>query len=279
MNLKEHQNRRLIGSLTAKGGFANEKLIAEKFNRYRKDSEAKKWLEFMGYNPDKIQDLQANVIPVKISQKKAQLYGLDLDKLGETLKFKKSDIQVRIQLIYENVYFVENITVKKANEDADYNQVDKRKVDDYMEMWGFDSEIALWLKYFTGELPPPLDLNIQKRDPRRLFLDEMPDTIQKRIVEFFSDNKMLIACDVLKGRGALAANWFLVAKYVKKDNITYFGITNINVAINFFSQGNVKISPKGNLNIGKITMQRKGGTPDPTKLQFKIKPCRIFQPI
>jgi len=24
-------------------------------------------------------------------------------------------------------------------------------------------------------------------------------------------------------------------------------------------------------------MQRKGGTPDPTKLQFKIKPCELFK--
>lgn len=36
------------------------------------------------------------------------------------------------------------------------------------------------------------------------------------------------------------------------------------------------MSQKGGLIIGKLTAQRKGGTPDPTSLQFKIKPLDIF---
>ncbi|MEO0183799.1 MAG: hypothetical protein ABIL40_10035, partial [candidate division WOR-3 bacterium] len=51
---------------------------------------------------------------------------------------------------------------------------------------------------------------------------------------------------------------------------------DINTAMNFFGSGEVELSPKGSLYIGRITMQRKGGTPDPTKLQFKIKPCELF---
>jgi hypothetical protein len=47
--------------------------------------------------------------------------------------------------------------------------------------------------------------------------------------------------------------------------------------MNFFGSGEVKISPRGSLYIGKITMQRKGGTPDPTKLQFKVHPCDLFK--
>lgn len=69
----------------------------------------------------------------------------------------------------------------------------------------------------------------------------------------------------------------MVAKYDKLKNETSFAIANINLAINIFSSGEVSISPKGSLYIGKVVMQRKGGTPDPTKLQFKIKPCEIFR--
>ena len=47
--------------------------------------------------------------------------------------------------------------------------------------------------------------------------------------------------------------------------------------MNFFGKGDVKVSLRGSLYIGRITMQRKGGTPDPTKLQFKIKPCELFK--
>ena len=57
-------------------------------------------------------------------------------------------------------------------------------------------------------------------------------------------------------------------KYILKD---------INFVMNFYSQGDVKISPRGSLYIGRITMQRKGGTPDPTKLQFKISPNELFE--
>jgi hypothetical protein len=49
------------------------------------------------------------------------------------------------------------------------------------------------------------------------------------------------------------------------------------MAMNFFGRGEICISPRGSLYIGKITMQRKSGTPDPTKLQFKIKPCQLFE--
>jgi hypothetical protein len=36
-----------IGSKTAKGGFANEKSICDKFNNWRRDNEAKVWLQIM----------------------------------------------------------------------------------------------------------------------------------------------------------------------------------------------------------------------------------------
>lgn len=52
----------------------------------------------------------------------------------------------------------------------------------------------------------------------------------------------------------------------------------INEVINFYS-GNVEFSPQGNLKIGKITMQRKGGDAgrDTSKmLQFKINPCELL---
>lgn len=52
----------------------------------------------------------------------------------------------------------------------------------------------------------------------------------------------------------------------------------INEVINFYS-GEVLITDKGNLKIGKITMQRKGGDKgriSTNMLQFKINPCELF---
>ena len=44
----------LKGSETAKNGFKNEKDIAQKFNNWKIDLEAQKWLEIMQYKLDEI---------------------------------------------------------------------------------------------------------------------------------------------------------------------------------------------------------------------------------
>jgi hypothetical protein len=176
---------------------------------------------------------------------------------------------------------IENISLKKANSDTDFNQVDKRSVDSYQDMWHFDDEIKLWLKLFTGDnIPNDFSklFNIKKlKDRRRVFIDEMPQKIKEKIISFFQENKILVVCDILKGRGGLSANWILVTKYNRNDDTTTWILKDINTAMNFFGSGDVTMSPRGSIYIGKITMQRKGGTPDPTKLQFKIKPCQLFK--
>jgi len=105
----------------------------------------------------------------------------------------------------------------------------------------------------------------------------MPVAIQDKIIQFFQDNKILIISDILKGRGGLSANWMLVTKFNKKEKTTTWTLQDINTTMNFFGNGEVIISPNGSLYIGRITVQRKGGAPDPTKLQFKFKPCELFK--
>ena len=146
-------------------------------------------------------------------------------------------------------------------------------------MWKFDDEIALWLKLFTGELNYIKYITQLSKNPKkdkRIFISEMPDNVQKKIIDFFEENRILIISDILKGRGGLSANWLLVTKYEAESNLTKWILKDINSAMNFFGKGKVKISPRGSLTIGKITMQRKGGTPDPTSLQFKFSPCDLF---
>ena len=115
------------------------------------------------------------------------------------------------------------------------------------------------------------------KDNRRVFLTELKDYLVQKIIEFFTNNKILVVSDILKGRGGLSADWMLVTRYNKTENTTTWILKDINTVMNFFGNGEVRLSPQGSLYIGKITMQRKGGTPDPTKLQFKIKPCELFK--
>lgn len=274
-------NKEKLGSKTAKGGFANEKSICRKFNSWRSDKDAKQWLEIMGYKIDRISSVKAIQVPTKIKKSDSIKFGIDKEDFETFIKFKKADAQIRIIIKVGNILKIENLSLKKANSDSDYNQVDKRSVDVYQELWKFDNEISFWLKLFTGELNPKLhSKSIGKtilRDNRRLFIDEMPGKIQNKIIDFFKRNRIIIVSDILKGRGGLSADWVLVTRYNKKENTTTWTLKDINSMMNFLGGGDIAISPKGSLYIGRITLQRKGGTPDPTKLQFKIKPCDLFE--
>jgi len=274
-----------FGSKTAKGGFANEKIICNKFNNWNDDEDAKSWLKIMGYELNKIDYIEAIQIPTRINKDDVKKFGFSEEEYEELVHFKKTDVQIQIRLIIcvNNILKVENISIKKANSDADYNQVDKRWVNSYQDMWHFDDEIALALKLFTGEISPSsyqemLKINISKlREHRRVFLTELKDEVVQKILLFFTENKILVVSDILKGRGGFAADWMLVTRYNRACDTTTWILKDINTVMNFFGQGDVKVSPRGSLYIGGITMQRKGGTPDPTKLQFKIKPCELFK--
>lgn len=122
-----------FGSRTAKSGFANEKAVCEKFNSWKNDEDAKLWLKIMGYDPDKIDYVKAIQIPTRIKKEDIKKFGFSEEEYEKLMRFKKTDIQVQIRLIIwvNNALKVENLSLKKANSDADYNQVDKRWVDSY----------------------------------------------------------------------------------------------------------------------------------------------------
>ncbi|MFN3466724.1 MAG: type II restriction endonuclease [Candidatus Brocadiales bacterium] len=269
-----------VGSTTAKGGFANERAICQKFNNWRSDTEAQLWLKIMGYNPKGLDSVEAIQIPTRMKRTDVELLGLK-ESFEELMRFKKTDAQLRIVITIRKVIKVENLSLKKANSDADFNQIDKRWVDTYKEIWQFDDNVAFGLKLFTGEISPTshpeITRNLSLRDKRRMFIDELPESLRRKIINFFSENKILVVSDILKGRGGLSATWMLVTRYNKDDDTTTWILKDINTVMNFFGHGDVKVSPRGSLYLGKITIMRKGGTPDPTKLQFKINPCKLFE--
>ena len=280
--MSKENNRVRIGSLAAKGGFLNEKVICDMFNNWRDSDLPKQWLSHMGYDISKIEKVIAIQIPTRISKTDAlNIYNISNSEFEDIIKYKKADAQIKIFVTYNSIIKIENISLKKANSNANFNQIDKRKVDTYQKMWGFDDEIANWLKYFTGEIIPNKKLfssdTVLKEINKRIFIDEFPKRIIGKLLDFINNNKILIISDIIKGRGTLSADWILVTKFEVNLKSYSWILVDINLAMNYFGSGDIKISPKGSLNIGKITMQRKGGTPDPTSLQFKINPCGLFE--
>jgi len=240
-----------LGSQTAKSGFRNEDDIVRKFNNWKDDEDAQKWLNIMGYPVDEIDKVEA-----------VKLHG------------QKTDVQVQITIYMKKAIAAENLSVKLVSNPRGFNQVDKRWVDKYAEMWEIPEDVANLLKLFTGETVPAKS---GLRDKRRMFLDEMNEEDQKKIVGFFTKNKILIVSDILKGRGKFSAGWMLVA--LVSGGASRWVLKSINHAMNAFADGDVQVTVRGSLKIGKITMQRKGGDAgrDTSKmLQFKINPVELF---
>ena len=248
----DNNDLKKLGSATAKGGFKNEDDIVLKFNSWEKDEDAKKWLVIMGYPIDEIEKVEA-----------IKLHGY------------KTDVQVQITIYLKKAIAAENLSIKLVSNPQGFNQVDKRWIDKYVELWNIPEDISLVLKMFTGEIPPKVTKDL--RDKRRVFLDEMEEAARNKILNFFSKNKVLIISDILKGRGIFSAGWMLVA--LKAEKRSKWVIKSINHAMNIFSEGEVRITARGSLKIGKILMQRKGGDAgrDSAKmLQFKINPIELF---
>lgn len=243
-----------LGSKTAKAGFSNEQDVIDRFNNWREDGVAQEWLKEMSYEIKDIEFVQAKKV----------------------IGHYKADIAVRITVIIKlkKQEDLQNLQIKLVSNPQGFNQIDKRWVDKYIALWDIPPDVSKALKLFTGEIKPTKN---NLRDPRRMFIDEMSESDQGKIVKFFTENKILIISDLLKGREEFAADWTLVI--LKLNNESRWVLKSINHVMNTFGSGDVRITREGSLKIGKIGMQRKGGDggrDSANMLQFKINPVELF---
>ena len=155
-----------------------------------------------------------------------------------------------------------------------FNQIEKRWVDKYTEMWNIPTKIVSILKRYTGEEKPTVKDPIDKR---RMFANEFSEDEQKVVLEWLNKNKSFIVSDILKGQGKFAAELMLVAQKVEKN--ARWILKPMNFCMNYFGNGEIVITSRGNFKIGRITMQRKGGNggrETAKMLQFKINPAELF---
>lgn len=247
----ELEDLALRGSQTAKNGFKNEKEVANKFNNWQTDAEAKQWLTIMQYDLDNIEYVRAVV-----------------------LSGYKADINVQIQIKLKSAIDTENIQVKLVSTSTGFNQIDKRCLSHYKALWNIPSDVYEILQYFTGEKLPYRD---NTKDTRRMFLNEMEPEKQNAVIEWFKQNKTLILNDVIKGRGQFSAEWVLVAQKVETNS--RWVLKNINEVLQHYAAGEVEVSPRGSIRLGGVLIQRKGGDAgrDTAKmLQFKVDPTSLF---
>lgn len=244
--MNDKQNLIQLGSQTAKNGFKNEQDICDRFHNWQADEISQNWLVIMGYNLSQIKNVKAVI-----------LHGY------------KADINLQVFVFYQETVDIRNIQVKLVSNKKGFNQIDKRWVKTYQELWGFDDNICQILQYFTGEL--------KQGNKKRFFINEFNENEQTLLLDWFTNNKILVLSDILRGRGEFSAEWVLVAQKLPQN--ARWILKNINEVLQHYGSGDVIISPKGSLKIGRVTMQRKGGDngrPTANMLQFKIDPTELF---
>ncbi len=237
-----------LGSNTAKNGFKNEDEIRDKFNNWKADDDARAWLSVMGFKPAEM---------VSVFAQKPH---------GE-----KSDVDVTVKT--KSAEKTEGISIKLVSSVNGFNQIDKRWLAHYVKMWGIPRDAENALKLFVGEVKPTK----QGKSPDRMFLTELAPAEQKAVIDFFMANRAKILHDLFRGDGPHAATWFMVAQ--KATENTRWVLGRDDDVMKFFGEGPIEITRAGNLKIGKITVQRKGGDGgrDTAKmLQFKINPALLF---
>ena len=237
-----------VGSQTAKNGFKNEDEIRNKFNNWKTDEDARVWLAAMNYKLAEIE----SVIATKPH--------------GE-----KADVEIRVKT--KTGERKEGISIKLVSNTNGFNQIDKRWLATYAQMWKMPDGVRDALKLFVGETPP----NQASRDANRMFLNELDADAQKAVINFFTANREMIVSDLFSGDGAHVAGWVMVA--LKSTEKPRWVLRTDADAIKFFGEGKIELTRNGNLKIGRITMQRKGGDggrETAKMLQFKINPALLF---
>lgn len=208
----------------------------------------------MGYNLSKIEYVKAVKVPI----------------------WNKTDVQVQVKIIIklQDAIDLQNISVKLVSNNSGFNQIDKRWLKNYRTLWNIPENVYSLLAYFCGEKKP---YKKGTRDVRRMFIDEMTTNEQNILIDFFSKNKIMIVSDIIRWRGEFCAEWMLV---VRKTSLYEWALKPIWEIMNYYGNGEIKISPKWSILIWKITVQRKwwdGWRETANMLQFKIDPTKIME--
>jgi hypothetical protein len=262
------------GSQAARGGYANEAWVKDSINQ-RSDL-GLQLLAAMGV--DSSSRATAAHVPSRLSKLVfGALLGLpsvSVEALKTSTQHQKADLLIQIPSSRHIA-----ASLKKANAGSDFNQVDRRPVHVYQRFWRFSDEVALALKLFTGDLSSAdfaTHAHGLRSDEshRRITFPDLHKSQQAAVLQFFEANKRAIVSDLVRGRGPLAADFMILTQ--RDGPTTRIHVSRIDDVISFLCQAPVCPGPRTTFNVGHLTAQRKGGTPDPTSLQFKLKPSILL---
>ena len=109
-------------------------------------------------------------------------------------------------------------------------------------------------------------------------MDELSDRQREQVVSFLNKKKKKIVQDVMAGRGRGAARWMLAVEE-RLDASPKSALVRMDAVVRYYAEGPALITKTGNLKLGRITIQRKGGDAGKRTaqmLQFKFSPRDLF---
>ena len=190
------------------------------------------------------------------------------------------------------------ISVKEFDVKFDYNHVERHYLDFYAREWSMPRSVYISLKQFVGEINEqgaPIAIETLEREAerlgmspgklgktRRIFINQMNYQTRETIKEFFRANKAEILKDVFINDENI--EFFIVVK--REGDTAHYYVVPTKDMVDIYSTGDVIITPRGSLQIGKVVLQRKGGDHRTnggwvdvvaSQLQFKIKPSECIK--
>jgi hypothetical protein len=206
---------------------------------------------------------------------------------------RKAEARGKADIIISRDNMKIRLSVKEYDVKADYNHLERNFVEYYSQRWQMPREVYRGLKQFVGEVDDygrPISIDVIEQEAkqagtspgkltkeRRKLLNQLEPRTREAIFEFFESNKEKIVKDVFVGEEDI--EFFVIARRCGKQ-ICYYILPTKEV-LSIYTQGAVKITARGSLQIGKVVLQRKSGdhrTPSgwvdraASQLQFKIKP-------
>jgi hypothetical protein len=239
-------------SAGAKGGFSNEKELIELFNDF--DSEIFPIVDAMGYDISQVSKFEATKAPARV----------------------KPDVILKVFSRDGTLLGTEALSAKLQSSIKGFNQVDRGDVEKrYRSLWPeMSDEAAAGLKLFTGFTAP----TGTSRNPKRMFMDELPRSMKDAIIGFFEDNLEKVIEDVLAGRAPMKANWLAVSE----PGSIRVNAVPMKEVVQAASKGGVGLTERFSLRIGMLTAQRKGGdggAESAKNLQFKVNPSQLLREV
>ncbi|MHA1821952.1 MAG: hypothetical protein ACTSVC_15875 [Promethearchaeota archaeon] len=267
--MKEKEDKVKRGSRTAKGGFLNEEIILKYFKEWKTNKYGKRFLKEIC----KYERIDFNLVKE-----------INVNRVGG--KGGKADLVLEIPLFNKRL----GISLKKQEEQG-YNHIDRRSAQFFAEKFKFSDIAKLGLyKYCGVEGYSPLELFESKKISEEeysalkdtplkgkthregkghFYFYELTKDEQKALLDEFKNKQIQILNFILKGEGKFKADYLIITKHIGEDQYLFY-LEPINKTIER-AKGTVTPSKRGTIHMGKITIQRKGGTGGATQIQFKWK--------